>query len=444
MKKVSFAVWKFRRNPGFTLVELAIVLAVAALLFAGLWRLMSSGNQQMRDQAAADQMKQLVSAVQGYLTTAEAQALLTATAANGTIAISLPSAAWASVAACSPLTAANPELCNYLPQSFNVNTTNPYNQIYNIRVRKDAQPAGSPARSYSFMIMTSGGDTIPDTSGGNISGMIGNSGGFIYSQDVCNATTGAATKNSACGSYGSWASSVIDYGFAGGASGRVAALQSFVPGTDSNIWLARRLYPDGATPPTDYNTMSTDLFLGGNILYGGTNTTNISGRIENMRQVLMGDSSTAIGSPALTVNVNCKHPDAGCTETAIQANGDVMVTGKMTSYYFIYNTTSDERLKHEIKPLENSLEKLSKIRALSFVMNDSGASKMGVTAQDVEKVYPELVVDQGDGYKGVDYMGFIGPLIGAIHELKAENETLRRKIDGLEEIVKKLQEKQAP
>ena len=37
------------KRRGFTLIELAIVLAVASLLFAGLWRLMASGNTQLRD-----------------------------------------------------------------------------------------------------------------------------------------------------------------------------------------------------------------------------------------------------------------------------------------------------------------------------------------------------------------------------------------------------------
>ncbi|NDC55706.1 MAG: prepilin-type N-terminal cleavage/methylation domain-containing protein, partial [Alphaproteobacteria bacterium] len=45
------------KHRGFTLVELAIVVAIAGLLFAGLWRLMSSGSGQLTEQAAAQQQQ---------------------------------------------------------------------------------------------------------------------------------------------------------------------------------------------------------------------------------------------------------------------------------------------------------------------------------------------------------------------------------------------------
>ena len=55
------------RISGFTLIELAIVLGVTGILFGGLWRLLSTSNAQMRDQATANQHAQLISAVSGYL-----------------------------------------------------------------------------------------------------------------------------------------------------------------------------------------------------------------------------------------------------------------------------------------------------------------------------------------------------------------------------------------
>ncbi len=441
-----------RKGRGFTLVELAIVLAVASLLFAGLWRLMAGGSTQMRDQAAADQMKQLIQATQTYLASSGGQAYLTTNipAPPGNFVL--------------PLTEAT--FTPFLPTGFGAGTQNSYGQSYSIQVRRDS------ASGYSFMIITTGGEQISDTSGGRISGLIGNDGGFIYNTDVCNTQTGgAATNNSACGAYGAWAASVLTYGFAGGASGHLATRTSVVTGTDVSLWLARRNFP---TPASEYNTMHTnlyfenaavptppvqpagthDLFLGNNVIYGASDTGVIGGRILNVMSAQYGDVS--LPGPAsqvsLVVNSPCTDTDtinkvnwqAGeCKYNAASLNGDVSVTGflkanSLYAAYFVYET-SDERLKHEIKPLENSLEKLSKIRALSFLMNDNNEKKMGVIAQEVEKIYPELIRDIGDGYKGVDYLGFIGPLLGAIQELKAENEELRKQLKSQAQAIKQLQ-----
>ena len=56
---------------------------------------------------------------------------------------------------------------------------------------------------------------------------------------------------------------------------------------------------------------------------------------------------------------------------------------------------------------------------------------MGVIAQQVESVFPDIVT--GDTKKGVNYNGLIGVLIEAVKELKEENNSLRERIDRLEE-----------
>src|SRR5580658_6841710 len=81
------------RKTGFTLVELAIVLAVAGLMFVGIWRLLASGNQQVRDQSAATLQQQLISAVKAYLASSEGQTYMTNQGKNANYALPLPSAA---------------------------------------------------------------------------------------------------------------------------------------------------------------------------------------------------------------------------------------------------------------------------------------------------------------------------------------------------------------
>ncbi len=76
---------------------------------------------------------------------------------------------------------------------------------------------------------------------------------------------------------------------------------------------------------------------------------------------------------------------------------------------------SDERLKEDIKTIENALEKLEKIDGKTFKYID-GAESGGVIAQEVEKVMPSLVGER-NGFKTVDYNGMIGLLISAVKEL---------------------------
>jgi hypothetical protein len=77
---------------------------------------------------------------------------------------------------------------------------------------------------------------------------------------------------------------------------------------------------------------------------------------------------------------------------------------------------SDEKLKTDIVQLENPIEDLLKIRGVSFKWADGGTPDMGVIAQEVEKVFPDLVVDMG-GHKMVRYQGLIAVLIEAVKHL---------------------------
>lgn len=109
-----------------------------------------------------------------------------------------------------------------------------------------------------------------------------------------------------------------------------------------------------------------------------------------------------------------------------------------------FPNSSDVRLKTNITPLTNVLDKLEQIHAISFEWNElyeslgrsTGHREIGVTAQEVDAVFPELVTSWGnEGYKAVDYGRLTGVLIEAAKELKAENEALKRRIEALETVV---------
>jgi len=66
---------------------------------------------------------------------------------------------------------------------------------------------------------------------------------------------------------------------------------------------------------------------------------------------------------------------------------------------------------------------LRSIEGVSFVMKDDAKAQreLGVIAQDVQKVYPDLVIETPDGMLGLNYQGLIPPLIEAVKELDAKN-----------------------
>ncbi len=83
-----------------------------------------------------------------------------------------------------------------------------------------------------------------------------------------------------------------------------------------------------------------------------------------------------------------------------------------------YGTSSDERIKTNIKTIENSLEKTLLLRGVEY--NDfriePEKKRIGLIAQEVELIIPEVVRTDDDGLKGIEYQILVGLLIEAIKE----------------------------
>jgi hypothetical protein len=102
-------------------------------------------------------------------------------------------------------------------------------------------------------------------------------------------------------------------------------------------------------------------------------------------------------------------------------------------------STSDCRLKKYVKPIKNALDKIDQIRGVEFdwkVTDDKIAKEVhsfeghdvGVLAQEIEAVLPEVVTTRDSGYKAVKYEKIVPLLIQGIKELKDEVEILKSKI----------------
>lgn len=105
------------------------------------------------------------------------------------------------------------------------------------------------------------------------------------------------------------------------------------------------------------------------------------------------------------------------------------VNGNVAAIAFIY--TSDRNMKKNIKTLDNSLEKILKLRGVSFNWKENNEESLGLIAQEVERVYPELVTTSVGG-KGVQYGNLVAPLIEAVKEQQKEIDMLEARIKTLE------------
>jgi hypothetical protein len=112
--------------------------------------------------------------------------------------------------------------------------------------------------------------------------------------------------------------------------------------------------------------------------------------------------------------------------------GAIYATGNITAYF------SDERLKTKLGNIENALEKVSSISGFYHEANELAESlgykkvrEVGVSAQEVQKVMPEVVAPApiSDEYLTVRYERLVPLLIEAIKELKAEIETLKKRVN---------------
>ncbi len=116
---------------------------------------------------------------------------------------------------------------------------------------------------------------------------------------------------------------------------------------------------------------------------------------------------------------------ASVSSTKLQFNPS---TGNFSATQF--TSLSDASQKTNIKTIENPTEITKQLHGVRFDWIDNGKSSLGLIAQEVEKVLPELIETGGDGLKRVNYSNMIGLLIEAIKEQQVRIEELERKLNA--------------
>lgn len=135
--------------------------------------------------------------------------------------------------------------------------------------------------------------------------------------------------------------------------------------------------------------------------------------------------------------------DAGSVAVLAGANNCTYTSGAS------WSCSSDRRMKDRITPLADSLEKIVKLQGVSYHWRATDKAQdrhIGLIAQDVQKVFPEVVAtNDNDGMLQLDYSALISPIIEAIKQLKglfdghdarlealeAQNKQLRAELDAI-------------
>lgn len=123
----------------------------------------------------------------------------------------------------------------------------------------------------------------------------------------------------------------------------------------------------------------------------------------------------------IAFSINSSTGNTGSTLVFRDANGD-FASRDISARNF--DTTSDATLKTDILKVDNALDILESISGVSFKWKGTGEKSMGILAQEVEEVLPELI-NNSRNYKAVNYNGLIAVLIESIKELKREIKQLK-------------------
>ena len=104
--------------------------------------------------------------------------------------------------------------------------------------------------------------------------------------------------------------------------------------------------------------------------------------------------------------------------TFVDSTGNLTASGTVTA-------NSDERLKENVETIEDALEKVKQLRGVEYDHKKTGDHCLGVIAQEVEKIVPDVVYEDALGVKSVAYMNMVALLIEAVKDQQKQIDELK-------------------
>jgi Chaperone of endosialidase len=182
--------------------------------------------------------------------------------------------------------------------------------------------------------------------------------------------------------------------------------------------------------------LPTGVISGSSQILGGSGLFSSSAQVGNYVATITGTTNqiSVAGSGVTNAAITLSTPQdiattSNVTFNNITASAGIRAVGDIVAYY-----SSDERLKENITPIENALSKVELISGNTYDWKEGfdnihphKGNDVGVIAQEVEKVLPQVVIERNNGYKAVDYEKIVPLLIEAIKELSAKVKELESK-----------------
>ena len=170
----------------------------------------------------------------------------------------------------------------------------------------------------------------------------------------------------------------------------------------------------------DNNFSNINITLGVLSNLSTTANANLVAAINYINTIVDETSSASVHYPVLSRNTSGQNTgNVSSTKLTFTPS-----TGLLTSTD--YNSSSDMTLKQDFTPIQNPLDIISQLTGFGFTWKDSKQKSYGLSAQEVEKVIPDIVKDRPDGTKGINYMNLTAFLIEAIKDLKQEIQELKK------------------
>lgn len=153
-------------------------------------------------------------------------------------------------------------------------------------------------------------------------------------------------------------------------------------------------------------TFNNNLFLN-NVYQYGTTGIQFKNDINQDTLFISNDGKVGIGTSS--------------PSQALEVNGNI----KALAYYH----SSDKRLKQNIKIIDDPVSKIKQLDGVYFDWKSNNVTKLGLIAQDVEKVIPEVIAIDDSGYKSVEYANLVALLIEVVKEQQSQIDELKIKCD---------------
>jgi len=204
---------------------------------------------------------------------------------------------------------------------------------------------------------------------------------------------------------------------------------TYLTGSDYNGSTARTWAVDATSANTASKVVARD---GSGNFSAGTITATLSGNATtatnatNATNITLADESSDTTCFPLFATDATGNQAPKTDASALTYNAS---TGQLTAVDL--NTTSDINLKKDIEVITDATDLIKQLNGVRFTWKANDRKSLGVIAQEVEELFPELISERTDtGTKSVNYNGLVGVLIEAVKELSARVEELEDRLES--------------